>query len=222
MNREKRGGASALRTVASTFGVLAGIGGVTHGIGEMLQGNVAPSGPFFDSWAEGPIATQMGGDPAFSVVPNLLVTGALTVVVSVALAVWAARYVDRPKGGWVLVGLAVASFLVGAGVGSPVVGVLAGLAGVAAGRESAGWPTRAPDRLRDGLAALWPWTFGVALLAGVFLFVGAVVLVYATDFGDADLFLNSFYLVVVSLLVTLVAGVAYDSRRSDPRASVSG
>jgi hypothetical protein len=30
--------------MASTFGVLAGLAGIEHGIGETLQGNVAPDG----------------------------------------------------------------------------------------------------------------------------------------------------------------------------------
>ena len=51
---------SAARIVASVFGVLAGLGGVTHGIGETLQGNTAPSGIMINSWTEGPIATNMG------------------------------------------------------------------------------------------------------------------------------------------------------------------
>jgi len=34
----------ARRVMASTFGVLAGLAGIEHGIGETLQGNVAPDG----------------------------------------------------------------------------------------------------------------------------------------------------------------------------------
>jgi hypothetical protein len=49
---------SAARIVASVFGVLAGVGGITHGIGETRQGNVAPSGIVIYSWTEGPIATN--------------------------------------------------------------------------------------------------------------------------------------------------------------------
>ncbi|WP_255197236.1 hypothetical protein [Halorarius litoreus] len=207
-----RFGGSALRLVASVFGILAGIGGITHGIGEIRQGNVAPDGLFFDSWTEGPIASQMGGDPAISLVPNLFVTGILTVLVSVVLIVWAAAFVQRPRGGWVLLGLSVVLLLVGGGVGSPVVGILAGVAGIASGASLTRFRTQLPDRPRRLLAALWPLAFSVALLNGLFLFVGAVVLVYLTDVGSAELFLNSFFFAVVSLLVTLLTGAAYDSQ----------
>lgn len=35
---------NSTRVVASTFGALAALAGVEHGIGEVLQGNVAPAG----------------------------------------------------------------------------------------------------------------------------------------------------------------------------------
>jgi hypothetical protein len=63
---------SAARVVASVFGILAGLGGITHGIGEVLQGNVAASGFGIKSWTQGPIATNMGGEPGLTIVPNLL------------------------------------------------------------------------------------------------------------------------------------------------------
>lgn len=66
---------SALRIVASVFGFLAGLGGITHGIGEILQGNVAPGGIIIPSWTQGPIANSMGGDPAMTLIPNLTELG---------------------------------------------------------------------------------------------------------------------------------------------------
>ncbi len=59
----------ATRLLASTFGVLAGLGGIRHGIGEILQGNVAPGGTVIESWTEGPIATNMGGEHGRRAVP---------------------------------------------------------------------------------------------------------------------------------------------------------
>jgi hypothetical protein len=92
----------ATRLLASTFGVHAGLGGIRHGIGDILQGNVAPGGIVIESWTEGPIATNMGGEPGMSVVPNLLVTGLLALVASSAVVVWAALFVQRHNGGWIL------------------------------------------------------------------------------------------------------------------------
>jgi hypothetical protein len=78
---------SAARVAASVFGVLAGLGGLTHGIGEVIQGNVAPGGIIIDSWTQGPIATNLDGEPAMTILPNLLVTGVLTILLSLAVLV---------------------------------------------------------------------------------------------------------------------------------------
>jgi len=94
---------SAARIAASTFGVLAGLGGLTHGVGEMLQGNIPSNGMFIDSWTQGPIATHMGGDPGMTIVPNLLITGGLATIVSLATVAWAAAFVQRKHGGAVLI-----------------------------------------------------------------------------------------------------------------------
>lgn len=204
---------SAARVVASTFGVLAGLGGLTHGIGETLQGNVAPDGLFVNSWTQGPIATNMGGEPGLTIVPNMLVTGILAIAVSLAIIVWSVARVGRKRGGVVLILLSAAMLLVGGGVGPPVMGLLAGVAGLGINAPHNWWRGHLPVGVRRFLAAAWPWVFGVCAINGAFLVVGSVILVYLFGVDNADLFLWSFYLAVVSLILTVVAGVAYDIRR---------
>jgi MFS family permease len=204
----------ATRLVASVFGVLAGIGGITHGIGESLQGNVAPAGLIIDTWTQGPIADRMGGDPAMTLVPNLLATGLLTLLVSLAVLVWAAAYVERRRGGWVLILLSIAMMLVGGGFGPPIVGILAGVAGTASKEPSSWWRAQLSGSVGRFLARLWPWVLAVSVLAGLFLFVGATLLVYLVGWGNSDLYLNSFYLVVVSLLLAIPTAMASDVQSS--------
>jgi hypothetical protein len=201
---------SASRIVASVFGVLAGLGGITHGIGEILQGNVAPSGIIIDSWTEGPIATNMGGEPGMTIVPNLFVTGLLTLIVSLAVVVWAAVFVQRKNGGWILLFLSIAMLLVGGGFGPPIIGVLAGVAGTGIKAPLTWWRTHLPASVRRILAKLWPWVFGVCAINGAFLVVGSVILVYFFDLNNPDLFTNSFFFAVLSLPLTILTGVAYD------------
>lgn len=211
--------ASAARIIASTFGILAGLGGLTHGIGETLQGNVAPDGIFVKSWTQGPIATNMGGEPGITLVPNLLVTGILTIVVSLAAIVWSVAFVQRKRGGLVLILLSVAMLLVGGGVGPPVIGVLAGVAGLGIHAPHTWSRGHLPTNVRRFLAAAWPWVFGACAVNGAFLVVGSVVLVYLFGLNNADLFLWSFYFAVVSLLAAVFTGIAYDVQRQVGNAS---
>ncbi|MDT8307874.1 MAG: hypothetical protein RRC07_18220 [Anaerolineae bacterium] len=200
---------SAARTVASLFGVLAGIGGITHGVGEVLQGNVAPDGILIDSWTQGPIATNMGGEPGMTIIPNMLATGILNIIMSAAVIIWAAAFVERKHGGRILILLSLAMLLLGGGFGPPLIGILAGVAGTRLGapRSDRRWP-----RI---LAKLWPVTFIVAASAGTFLVIGSLILVFIFGVDNDELFLNSFYLTVLSLLLTVLLAPAYDAADTD-------
>lgn len=209
---------SAARATAVIFGILAGLGGLTHGIGEVLQGNVQASGIIINSWAQGPIATNMGGEPAMTIVPNLLITGILTILVSLAVVVWAAFVRDRSSGRILLV-LAFIMLLVGGGFGPPLIGILAGLAGAGIGSPLIWWRKRLARNIRAGLAALWPWIFGITVVNGVFLVIGSVILVFFFDLNNPDLFTNSFYLAVVLLTLTIATGCAYEANRNAQIAS---
>jgi hypothetical protein len=200
----------AARMSASVFGVLAGLGGMTHGVGEVLQGNVAPSGVVFNSWAEGPIAATMGGEPAMSIVPNLLLTGALTIVVALAVVVFSALFVQRKNGGAILILLSIAMLLVGGGFAPPILGILAGAAGTGIRAPYTWWRAHLPGGMRRFMARLWPWIFGICAANGIFLVAGSVILVYALGLNNPALFTNSFLLAVLLMVLTIISGVGYD------------
>lgn len=205
---------TAARAVASTFGVLAGLGGIWHGIGEILQGNVAPDGVVIESWTQGPIATNMGGEPGMTIVPNLLITGVLCIVVSLAVVVWAAAFVQRKKGGLVLVILSITMLLVGGGFGPPIIGILAGVAGVGINAPLTWWRTHLPVHVRQFLAGLWPWVFGICAVSGVLLVIGSLILVYFFRVNNPDFFVMNFFFTVLALLFTIITAVAYDIQNS--------
>lgn len=205
--------ASAARIAALIFGILAGLGGITHGIGEVLQGNAVPEGIWIYSWTQGPIASNMGGEPGITIVPNLLVTGILTIIVSMTVIIWASFFVQKKNGGRILILLSVIMLLVGGGVGPPIIGILAGIAGSGINASSALWLKHLSNNSRRFLAALWPWIFGIAVINGVFLVIGSVVLVYFFDLNNPDLFANSFFFSIVSLLLMIFTGRAYDIQR---------
>jgi len=78
---------SATRAVASVLGVFAGVSGASHGPGEILQGNAAPSGIMIQAW---PNLTLLGGEPAMTVLPSFLLAGVLAIIFGFVVATWAA------------------------------------------------------------------------------------------------------------------------------------
>lgn len=213
-NKSARTNQSAARIMASTFGVLSGLGGITHGVGEMLQGNVTPGGIVVNSWTQGPIATNMDGEPAMTIVPNLLVAGLLTILFSLATIVWSVLFVQRKHGGLILILLSIAMLLVGAGFAPPIMGILAGLAGLGIHART-WWGTRLPIYIQHFLAKAWPWIFGICLVDSVFLVVGSIILVVFFDLNNPDLFVNSFFFAIVTLLLSIFTGAAYDFRKGN-------
>jgi hypothetical protein len=197
---------SATRIVVSAFGALAALAGIEHGLGEFVQGWVAPSSLMIESWPDTAGFEVVSGEPAMTLIPNLAVSGVVAIVVALAVGIWAVRYIDRPRGGLVLIGLSVLLLLVGGGFGPPLIGVIAGAAAARIGRSG----NKRLGRVRASLARLWPWLLGAALVGYLSLVPGMVLVSRFTGFADplvvAALTVFSF----TTLILTLVAASAHD------------
>ena len=211
MAARDRGRLTTLRTLASVCGTLAGVGGLTHGVGEVLQGTGPTSGLVFDSWSAGRIAANLGGEPAMSLVPRLPVTGGLTILASLGVVLWAVAFVDRRHGGAVLAGLSVLMLLVGGGFGPPVLGVLAGLAAGGAHAPHR-WTSRLAGQAGGALASLWPPLFWLCIANASLLVLGSMLVAGALDVAVPDLFVYSLFLVMVSMPLATLAGIAQRAR----------
>ncbi len=207
---------SAALIVASVFGILAGLGGLIHGIGEVLQGNVAPTGIFIYSWTQGPIATNMGGDPGLTIIPNLLGTGILTIIISLIIIIWAAVFIKRKNGGLTLILLSFILLIVGGGIAPPIISILAGVSGLGINSPLTWWREHLSLNLQRFFAKLWLWLFGFAVIDGVFLVIGSLILVFFFNLNDPDLFTYSFFLSVILLLLVIFTGLSYDILKNHP------
>lgn len=115
------------RVTASILGIFAGLGGgVFHGIGEILQGNVAPDGIYIQAY---PAMQATAGEPAITLVPNFLYTGILAIIMGILVTIWAGAFVGRKNGGWVLILLTIVMLLVGGGIVPVIIGVVGGIIG---------------------------------------------------------------------------------------------
>jgi hypothetical protein len=113
--------------LASALSIFAGLGGASHGPGEILQGNVVPSELMIQAW---PSLTALGGEPAMTIIPSYLITGVLTIIFGVLLAVWAGKFIQHKSGGLILILLSIVMLLVGGGLVPPLFGIAAGVIAV--------------------------------------------------------------------------------------------
>ena len=210
---------SAIRVVATVFGLIVALAGIEHGIGEILQGNTRPSSLVFESWPGSPFFEILSGEPAMSLIPNLLISGVLTVIFSLALLVWSILAMRTKSAAIGLILFSIILLLVGGGLGPPLMLLIVGLAATRIGRPFRWWRSQAPDSRVPLFARLWrPAVFAgvvgyLALLPGVPiaeqlvgpLDAGIVVAVIAFSFG--------------SFFLSIIAALAFDSYiiGKDPR-----
>jgi hypothetical protein len=198
-------GRGATGVVVGALGALVGLAGVEHGVGEVLQGAGRPEGLMIESWPDVAAFEILAGEPAMTVVPDLLVTGVLAITVGLTVAVWSIWFVGRRRGGLVLIGLSVLLLLVGGGLFPPVIGIALGAVAARMGR-AADTPTR-PWRRR--LAPAWSWFLTASLVGYLGLMPGMVL---ASEWGWANevLVLGLGAVAFGGFALALVAAPAYD------------
>jgi hypothetical protein len=204
----------ATRTAVAAFGTLAGLVGVEHGIGALLQGNQAPGAIVIKSWPATPAFDILDGEPAMTLVPNFLVSGLLAILFSLLFLVWALFFAQRRHGGLVLILLSVVMLLVGAGFGPPLLGLIIGAVATRINAPLTWWRRHLPAGLRRLLARLWPWSFGACLLAWLSMFPGTVLLSHFFGVNDPNLVYAIALCMFGLLFLTIVAGFARDIEES--------
>lgn len=199
-----------------TLGILAGIMGIEHGIGEVLEGNRPTDGIFILSWPDSAFFEIMAGEPAMTLIPNYLPTGLLAILFSGLFLTVLARLSFHRRAIPLLCALLIFMLLVGGGFGPPILGMIAVLVSLKTDSPLKLW-SRLPATLHRILSRLWPWSFGLCLLGWLMLFPGAALIAFFTGVDHALLMLIPILVAFTSIPVTLLLGFSRDllQRKSD-------
>jgi hypothetical protein len=197
----------ATRITAAALGTAAGIAGLEHGIFEILQGNIPPSGLVIASMGPPciPEETWNGCEPALTILPSFLYSGILTVMISLAILVWSLAFIQRRRGGLVLILLSIVLLLFGGGFFPPIIGISGGAAGTQINR---------PIRQNSGgisspAAWLWPWPLVILV---TWLLVMFPLGTFFNDFLQGVM-LYGMCLIISLLPLSIFTAHAYDARR---------
>lgn len=166
---------SARYQFVAVMGAWMGAAGIEHGVGEFLQGNVAPDGILIRSWPDAAFFQSLNGEPAMTILPDLQITGLLAIAFSLLFAVWAIFFAQRKHGGLIMMLLTIPMLLFGGGIFPPILGLLIGAA--ASGSRS---PARqAPvTGLRRFLGQAWRRILAACCVVWLMLFPGTAALSY--------------------------------------------
>jgi hypothetical protein len=199
----------ATTTLFLTLGVLAGIMGIEHGIGEVLEGYRPTDSLFILSWPDSAFFEIMSGEPAMTIIPNYLVTGLLAIFFScVFLIMFVKPSLDR-KAIIVLLALLILMLLVGGGFGPPILGIIAVLIALKRNSPLKTW-SKLPSKLHRVLSMLWPWSFGLCLIGWLMLFPGAALIVFFTGVDNALLMIVPILIAFAFIPITLLLGFSRD------------
>lgn len=197
----------------AVLGTIVGLAGAEHGVGEILQGSMAPDGIVIESWPDTEAFEIVDGEPALTLIPNLLVAGIVTVAISVAVIVWSARWMNRDGDGLSLVGLSALLLVVGGGFGPPLMGLVIGVA-VTKANKPAPLRQRAPTRL---LARVWPFLLVAATLGYLSLVPGTVLLSHFAGIENPGLVFGLVTFSFSTLVLALLAARAADRAGPSPQ-----
>ena len=203
---------NATRIVASSFGALAGLTGLIAGLFEMRQGNIAPDGLWISYIGPEYAMWQDFTYEAFTVMPTLLLAGALTTLTSLLLLAWTTAYIHRRRGAAVTLILTIALFLVG-GARVYDIGTLAALIATRIDKLLDWWRSHTSPGLRRTLAKLWPWSTAAYALISAALLVLTVIGVNDPAPHRVITVLASALFIPIALMI--VGAFAHDIQRQD-------
>jgi hypothetical protein len=174
---------SATHAIVTTLGVLVGIGSIDHGLLETVQGYRPTPGLIVNALGSGYRWTvwKQGGEGAFTLIPNFLVSGILATLLGVLMIYWALRFIHKKHGPAVFLLLGIASFLTGGGIAQIVLFTIVWGFATRIRSTLAFWRWLIPPPVRPALGCLWPWTltaatvlFLIALEIAIFGYVPGV------------------------------------------------
>jgi hypothetical protein len=97
--------------------VIFGISGFNHEFFEFLQGNIPTDGIVIQAIGEAQRFWVEGTEPAFTIIPNFLISGILSMALGLTIVIWSLRFIQTTYGRTVYLVLSILLFLVGGGIG---------------------------------------------------------------------------------------------------------
>ena len=205
---------NATSLVSSTFGVIVGIAGFEHGVGEMLQGNVTPAAPSILSWPNSSIFKILGGEPAMTILPNLTLAGILTILMSIGIIIFSVGFIQKKFASLVMVFLSILLLLAGGGYAPPVLGVVTAIGALLIHTPIRWLKANLPGIVLRGSSRLWPWVFGICLTLWFYLFPGSIILSFLFGLNNPMLIIPISFSALGFLILTFIIAFGSDVDRA--------
>lgn len=145
----------ATRTIVAALGVIFGISGMGHGFFEALQGYTPTNGFMIHAIGDANRIWAYGNEPAFTIIPNFLITGIAAMIVSLAAIVWSVGFLHKKNGSLIFLLLFILLFLVGGGLAQVVFFIIGWLFSTRIRKPLTWWRKVFSNGVRRVLTRLW-------------------------------------------------------------------
>lgn len=207
---------NATLVIVTTIGAIFGLSGMNHGLFEIHQGNTPTDGLIIHAIGEGQRFWELGTEDAFTLIPNFLISGILSMMVGLAIVVWSLKFIQTKHGPTVFLLLFILLFLVGGGVGQIVFFLPAWAFATRMDKPLTWWRKALPRKTWPFLSNLWVITL---VLATVAILIGLEIAVFGLVPGMTDPeTINNTALIFVFIsanlyVISFIAGFGHELRR---------
>ena len=187
---------NSIRILVSMLGIFLSIAGIIHGYYEVLQGNKGTNGVLIQAIGKDYQNWMYGGEEAITLIPNFLITGLVTISISIILLIWTLFFINKNYGSSIFLVLNVLSFLTGGGIFQIVIFTLAWIFSTRINGSLDWWKNKLSQSTRDKIKNYW-------FILGVIGFIPFIVVQEIGIFGyvpgitDPEIIMN----IVMSLLI---------------------
>jgi|GEM_PF-212601 len=208
----------ATRATVAVLGVVFGIGGIGHGFFEALQGYKPTDGLLIHAIGEANRLWVYGNEPAFTIIPNFLVTGVAAMLVGLAVIIWSAGFLQRKDGPRTFLLLFILLFLVGGGIGQVLFFTVGWAFATCIHKPLDGWRRILPSRMRRFITQQW---FCFLTLSSLLILYALVIAIagFVPGVENPDVItavmLASLGAGFIFLLLAFIAGLARDIESDD-------
>jgi hypothetical protein len=163
------------RIITAILGIALAISGMHHGFFEILQGNNPTNTMFIESIGESQRMWIHGSDDAFTLIPNFLITGIVSVVLSLFIIFWALFYLDKKYGTTIFLMLFILLTLTGGGIGYIPFFILTWAYATRMNTGSGWWNKVLPLKIKTALSKTW---LIASLITASFFIIGLEISVF--------------------------------------------
>jgi hypothetical protein len=195
------------------MGTMLGISGLNHGFFEILQGNNPTESLIIQAIGPDQLMWEHGAEEAFTIVPNFLLTGILSVFVSLAIIFWSIGFLQKKSGSTVFLLLFILLFFVGGGIGQVLFFIPTWAFSTRINKPLTWWEKTLPANIRGIIGKLWPFSLSLLLLLFLIALEIAIFRYFPLiDNADAILYTAWYFLLAgwILLIFSFVSGFAYD------------